>query len=359
MRRKIALILPNLDENGGQIVTCTLLKNMNREKYQVSLFVLSPYVKNRLTLMLQQENVPVNFVKINLDYNYVRSIEILYWLDNSIKKYEPDIIHVHLDTLYTWFWAIIRKKYILFTIHSEAKRIYNRISGFLFQILKKKNLITVIGVSKGISKHFCEVFGAESAITIYNPVEISNFKCERNTNENKNEIRFVHVARFSPVKNHKLLINSFAQLHKMRKNTSLMLIGDGQNLHDIKMYVSQLHLNKSIKFIGAVDDVTSFLKQSDVFVLSSKFEAFPVSVLEAMAAGLPIISTKVGGLPEVVRDNGILVEPENVNELANAMQRLVDDKKLRVKMGMLSKKYVEQYSVENIIKQYEQLYDRT
>lgn len=357
MKKKIAMILPNLDEDGGQTVVCTLLQNLDRHKYQTVLYVLSPAVENKLTYLLYQEKIPVKFAELKFDYNYIRIIFLVKWLDNVLQDFKPDIINVHLDTLYTWLWAVLKNKHIIFTVHSDAQRIYNRFSHNLFKILKKRKKITVIGVSQNISKHFCTVFGAENAITIYNPIDISHFKCKRIYTQKKDMLIFINIARFYPVKNHMLLIEAFARFYQNNQNTQLLLVGEGQEFNMIKEYVDRLQLNRVIKFTGSVNDVAPLLEQSDIFVLSSRSEAFPVSIIEAMAAGLPIIATKVGGLPEVVKDNGILVESENVIAMTDAMNYLANNQKLRENMGKLSEQYVEKYNIKNIIKQYEQIYD--
>lgn len=355
MATKIAFILSNMDEDGGQTVVCTLLKNINRSKYMVKLFVLSKEVDNKLTRQLRAVDVDIQFVNVKHDYNYIRIIEIMSWLNRVLKNYKPDVINVHLDTLYSWIWALINRKRIIFTVHSEASRISDYVSQKLFYCLKKNKLIRVIGVSDFASKSFENVFGADNVQTIYNPVDIAHFDTERSIEQN--EIRFINVARFYPVKNHKLLIEAFDKLHVSGSDARLILVGDGQEFENIKDYVAEKKLNDYVDFLGYQSDVSNLLRDSDVFVISSLSEAFPVSVIEALAVGLPIIATRVGGLPELVQKNGILVESGDSNALYQAMKQLEQDSQMRQEMARYSKEMSKNFSIEKILQQYEQVYD--
>ena len=355
MVKKIAFVMSSISIGGGETVVCTLLKNLNKEKYTVKLFVTTNEVDNTLTQELRNANIDVQFVHIKHDYNYIRTFEILSWLNKQLKSYKPDVINVHLDTLYSWMWALVKKKRIVFTVHSEAGRICNFVSKKLFHLLNRKKLIRVIGVSDFASQSFKNVFGADEIQTIYNPVDIAHFDLD--ISNEREEIVFTNVARFFPVKNHKLLIDAFEKLYRTNQNVRLELVGDGQEYENIKDYVSEKKLNDGVKFWGYKADVAEILNHSDVFVLSSLSEAFPISVIEALAAGLPVVATNVGGLPELVQDNGILVESENVDAFYQAMEKLAQDKEMRKKMGACSKEMSKNFSIDRILQQYEKVYD--
>ena len=98
-----------------------------------------------------------------------------------------------------------------------------------------------------------------------------------------------------------------------------------------------------------------YLFSSDVFVLPSTYEGLPLTLLEAMAAGLPIIATAVGGAPDIVNDNGILIQPGKKEELISAMIKLSEDSDLRNKMGEIAKKEAQKYDISEITLQYEEL----
>lgn len=151
---KIAFIISNLDEDGGQTVVCTLLENLEKSEYLPKLYVLSEKVENKLTKRLRKEKVDFEFLNKKYPYRYIRMIEIIYRLDKAMKYFQPDVIHVHLDTLYSWTWALLRKRRILFTVHSEATRINDKTALKLFENLNRKNLVKVTGVSEFATVRF-------------------------------------------------------------------------------------------------------------------------------------------------------------------------------------------------------------
>lgn len=352
---KVAFVLSNLDEDGGQTVVCTLLKNLDKNQYLPKLFVLSKEKENRLSRQLREANVEVEFLNLRYDYKGVRLIEIIHYFDRCMKLFQPDIINVHLDTLYSWFWALLRKRRIIFTVHSDAGRISDRISLRLFKKLNHKKLIRVIGVSEFASRRFKEIFSASDVRTIYNPVDIECY--DLSTKTGHEEIRFINVARFYPVKNHKLLIDAFSLVCKKIANVQLYLVGDGQEYEKIQAYVLEKNIGEKVHFMGYREDVSELLMQSDIFVMSSLSEALPVSVIEALAAGLPVVATRVGGLPELVSDNGILVETNNAVQLGDAMLALARDENKRRQMGIYSRKKSQLFQISNILFQYGRLYD--
>lgn len=120
-------------------------------------------------------------------------------------------------------------------------------------------------------------------------------------------------------------------------------------------------LTASVRLVGERDDVPELLSSSSVFVLSSSSEALPVSVLEAMAAGLPVVATRVGGVPELVVDGetGFLVPPSDAAALAAALQRLLDDPELRARLGAAGRARAEEhFALDSFVEGHLDLYRR-
>ncbi len=143
--------------------------------------------------------------------------------------------------------------------------------------------------------------------------------------------RVLMVARFSAPKDHESLIRAAVLVPKIH----LQLIGDGPDQQRMLKLANMLRLSDRCHFHGAVDDVPRRLRGAGIFVLSSRTEGLPVCIIEAMRAGLPVIASAVGGIPELVEDGvtGILVPPADPAALANALARLVEDPELARSMG--------------------------
>jgi glycosyltransferase involved in cell wall biosynthesis len=129
------------------------------------------------------------------------------------------------------------------------------------------------------------------------------------------------VGRMVPIKNLHLFLDAAAIAHQHNPNLRFLLVGDGELRADLETYVQQLHLEKAVIFTGWRRDLAQVYADLDAVVISSDNEGTPASLIEAMAAGCPVISTRVGGVPDLIRDGdtGRLVPPRDPAALANAI----------------------------------------
>jgi glycosyltransferase involved in cell wall biosynthesis len=150
----------------------------------------------------------------------------------------------------------------------------------------------------------------------------------------------------------------FAQLERTQPKVHLVFVGRGSIQRRTIGQADNRNLNRRVHFVGEVSDVMPFLSASDVFLLTSDTEGTPGAMLEAMAMGLPVVSTAVGGIPEVVRDDaGLLAAPEDEERLSDSLGLLVDDEKLRAKLGSIAKARVQsQFSLDSVTRKFLDLY---
>lgn len=169
------------------------------------------------------------------------------------------------------------------------------------------------------------------------------------------------VANFKRVKGHINLIDTVAVVHSQNPNVCLWLVGDGPLRPEIERKVRQLELESVIKVLGQRSDISEILADTDVFIMASLWEGMPNAILEAMAAKLPIVATRVGGIPEVVVDGetGFLVPPENPAAFAEKVTCLIEDRKLRQKMGEASYRRIQSaFTVDMKVREFQDLYKR-
>ena len=169
------------------------------------------------------------------------------------------------------------------------------------------------------------------------------------------------VARLVPDKDHDTLLTAFGRLAQGHPGARLWLVGNGPRREVLEQKVSDLGLAGRVKFLPATQDIRQLYRQADVFVLSSVAEALPNVVLEAMAAGLPVVATRVGGLPEAVvpEDTGLLVSPRDVTGLTAALGRLLDDPGARRNLGRRGRERVlQQFSFEAMVSRHEEVWAR-
>jgi glycosyltransferase involved in cell wall biosynthesis len=171
--------------------------------------------------------------------------------------------------------------------------------------------------------------------------------------------RIVTVARLRPEKGHDLLIEAVAVVFREFPDATLTIVGDGPLREELARRVAERGLAGQVQLAGHTDDVAGVLRQHDLFVLATRSEAFPNSVIEAMASGLAVLTTRVGGIPELVEDgrNGLLVRPDRPEELRAGLVRLLGDTDLARALGAAARAdVVSRFSFDRMVGQFTNLY---
>jgi len=169
------------------------------------------------------------------------------------------------------------------------------------------------------------------------------------------------VARLVPDKDHDTLLMAFARISGRHPDAELWLVGNGPRRSILEQQVNDLGIAGQVKFLPPARDIRHFYHQAEVFVLSSVAEALPNVILEAMAAGLPVVGTRVGGLPEAVvpEETGLLVAPRDVEGLALALERLLSDPETGRRLGRQGRqRAVELFSFRAMVSRHEEVWSR-
>jgi glycosyltransferase involved in cell wall biosynthesis len=248
-----------------------------------------------------------------------------------------------------------------FTVHGWAFSAYSGLTSFLYRIADRlmAPLTTVtICVSEnelaaGLEAGTCN---AERTLVIRNAVDLSATPRSRH---DRPIPRLIAVGRLKAPKDFMTLIRAFAALPD--GSFEAVVVGDGPDRGAVEAEIRALGLDECVRLIGERSDVPALLAESDLFVLSSRSEGLPVSVLEAMAAELPVVASSVGGLAELVLDaeTGILVPPGDTPALAAALGRLVEDRELRRRLGAAGRARAETFfDLASFRRAHVELYER-
>src|SRR3989344_1794594 len=165
--------------------------------------------------------------------------------------------------------------------------------------------------------------------------------------------------RFIQRKGIDFLLQAWKNVVKVSPKSKLLLLGDGPMLQEMRNSASQLEIKDSVYFLGHTQQILDFLQASDIFVLPSLQEGMPNSLLEAMACGLPVIATRIGGVMDIVKDgeNGILIEPADPQGLADGILRLLNDSEFARKIACNAFQTIKNsYSIDSIAARYIELY---
>ncbi|CDR23012.1 glycosyltransferase family 4 protein [Staphylococcus schweitzeri] len=170
--------------------------------------------------------------------------------------------------------------------------------------------------------------------------------------------QFVMIARFAYPKLQQNLIAAIAILKSQyRKHAHFTFIGDGLTLNDCKQQVTQAGLDNDVTFLGNVINASNLLSQYDTFVLISKHEGLPISIIEAMATGLPVIASRVGGITELVTNNGVCVKNNRPETIAKVLAEYLTADDYDALSNQSRKRYLECFTEEKMIKEVEDVYN--
>jgi glycosyltransferase involved in cell wall biosynthesis len=221
----------------------------------------------------------------------------------------------------------------------------------------------IVTVSDSIARDVVAEMGLPAAklVTVHNgiPDMVTDLVRSRGSAADEGSAVFLTIGRLATVKNQTLLLRAFALVLRARPKARLCVVGDGPEATALRTLAGELGLGDAVSLPGFRTDVRAFLAAADVFVLSSRHEGISMALLEAMQAGLPIVATRVGGVPETVVDGetGLLVASEDVEGMAEAMLRLARSADLRSEMGQRGQELqAREFSLRTMTERYLQIY---
>mgnify|MGYP004520024599 FL=1 len=356
--KKIFIAIPTLRSGGAERFATELACNINRDKFECSVIVTRKLDKTS-AFYDKLINNGIRVIDIS-DSNYIKEVVNAVKL---LRKEKPSIIHTNVGAALHMLAPIIisgTKSTHLFTAHSMGYRIFAGAKKRIVNVCFKKRWIIPVGICDTVKQSLVEAYHLKSSDVecVYNGVDTEIFyPCEKEKDDSK--IVFVSTGTLYHIKNHELLIDAFSIVHKKYSNTVLRIIGDGELREQLKNQVKELGLSNSVIFEGNQSDVAPYLRKSDIYCCTSKVEGLPISVLEAMACGLPVITTPAGGVVDIVKDgeSGFVVEAD-ATLFSEKMIDLMKNYKLRNAMSIKSREYAERYSIKNCVLGYERLYDK-
>ena len=218
----------------------------------------------------------------------------------------------------------------------------------------------VTAVSESLREDTCEALGISREIQVIpNFLDVSRFRPLHLPRPDRSRKRLVHVSNFRPVKRISALIEIFRRV-RQQVSATLVLVGDGPELPAAKAQLAAAGLEGDVEYSGEVLDVVGLFATADLFLLPSATESFGLAALEAMACEVPVVASRVGGLPEVIDDgiNGFLHEPDDLDAMVASAVRLLTDDELHRRVAVAGRAAaVERFSADRVVPQYEAAYE--
>jgi len=353
---KIVHIIQCMATGGAEKMVLDLAIQCNL-KHDVAIICLYPSRGFLYEKIAQENNIRMIFLnkKVGLDINSFKEL----W--SVLSKIKPDVVHTHLHAaIYALPWFIFhRKNARIHTVHSIATMEIEKPHRIIQRLAYKFANVVPVAISHtvqdGIMKEY-SLNGAKVPV-IYNGIDLVKFP-PKLADKNNDNFTIINVASFSKWKNQKLLIDAFYIALKERQDLRLVFVGDGKEKANVELDAKNYKIEDKIEFVGITSNVSEWLAKADVFILCSTFEGFPLSIIEAMSVGLPVISTDVGGVADVVKENinGFLVPSNDKVKLSKAILKLADDTALQNEMSAKNIEQSKKFDISIIAEEYIQLY---
>ena len=297
----------------------------------------------------------------------VMNVRLLKNLIGQIRSANPDVVHIHGLQLAGFYYALAA-----FLCHKKIILVVRGSSNEALDFPKwKKRIVNILEIWTllmsdlvyGVSDYVCrwdivtKYAGERLYGTIYNMMQIEELpddstreKIRADLNILREDVVVVSTGRITEEKGFEILCKAIVNL---RENSSLkfLIVGDGSYLEEFKQIIDGEELADRVIFTGYQKDVTPFLKAADIFVICSLHETLCNSLIEAGAVGLPLIAPAIGGLPEIVKPNntGILLKENSAEYVADAINLLSENEKLRWEYGNKAKEHIENTFAPNVI----------
>jgi sugar transferase (PEP-CTERM/EpsH1 system associated) len=356
-RIKVVHIVRTLDMGGLEMVVLDLVL---RRSARFDVAVLCLEQRGEMADRFEQAGAPVTALKLT-----ETSISRRIWLlSAALRRLRPHVVHTHNVGPHVngAVAAKFARRPVL--VHTKHGRNYGELAKrkLLFQnrvaSLLSDKIVCVSHDAANVARQMEKVAEKRIAV-IHNGIDVSRFEMSPAPCRSTETIRAIHVARLNPIKDQATLLRAVRIVVDRLPGFHLDVVGEGPAATKVKQLCGELSLSNHVRFHGMRDDVPKLLRSADLFVLSSLSEGISLTLLEAMASGLPVVATDVGGNREVVQTGttGCLVPSRDPQALADAIIRLCSNGKEAREMGMRGRQRVEQFfSVDIMVNAYEELY---
>jgi sugar transferase (PEP-CTERM/EpsH1 system associated) len=365
-RLRLLQITHDLDLGGLQQVIYNLCRTLDRDRFEISVLCLRE--KGLFANDVEALGIPVYLLEQKqqgADYFAFRKVARL------LRELRIDIVHTHntqpfFDGTIGAMLAGVRT-----VVHTDHARAFpDKLRYMVAEWAMSLYAYRVVGCSEHTSQQLMryEKIPKRKIVTIPNGIDGSRFELTIDRQAKRRELG-IHeqgsviglAVRLSDQKGITFLLQAMPRILAKHPDTTLLIAGDGDLRMDLEQEAQQLGIAARVKFCGPRKDIPELLKLLDLYVLPSKWEGLPMVILEAMAAGCPIVATDVGGNSSAVVDGvtGALVPPQDPGVLADAIIRLLDSPDLLKTYAANGKnRFRERFSAETMARQYERLYLR-
>jgi len=360
---KILLLANHLNPGGIATYTISLAQGLKNKGHLIKVASRGGEWCRRL------EELGIEHIYLSLHTKSELSPRIFFAKRELLKRLETDRVDIlHAQTRITRVLAQFMRNHSGIPFVSTAHGFYTRRLGQRFFPCWGDG---VVAISQAVKNDLVDKFKLDKRKikVIYNGIDVYRSN-KIITDQDKAQIKedlgidsekvVVSISRLSFIKGQIYLVRAMEKIARDYPGLSCIIVGEGEAEDSLRKETDNLNLGKRVRFLKSVEDTTKILSIADVFVLPTMQEGLGLAILEAMASGIPVISTNIGGIPEIIRDgtNGLLVPAQDASALAGAISRLLKDEPLRIRLALNGRETVrEKFSAERMIGESENFYE--
>ncbi len=359
---RIIQLIYSLSSGGAERFVVSLSNCLSEMGHDVEIcMLLDDTVEGRLfNIVFLRPGVQIHSMKFTTGFSLSKKRKV----EAYIQSKHPDVVHCHMNVIPYIYGLAYRDKSIRFihTLHNVAENtVRSKYQYWLNKFFYRKQIIQPVTISKKCQESYVSFYHLDNAPYIDNGCAAvepsSNYEkvCSEieDLKQGKNIPVFIHVARFNMQKNQGLLIDAFNALSEEGRKFVLLVMGNGFQTEEAMMLRNRAC--QSIYFLGEKNNVSDYLLNADAFCLTSIFEGLPISLLEALSAGVTPICTPVGGIPDVIEDGktGYLSEDINLSSYLSAIHRFLD---CRLDSDVLKRYFENNFSMLSCAEKYLKIY---
>jgi len=360
---RVLHVVSDFGVGGAEWVATNLLRTTDPEQFDVRAISLRGPISTDLEKILAQDGKPVWYMGKKRGFDPI----VLARVAHIMEHFRPQVVHTHIFALrYALPYMLWRRvPAMVHTVHNLAERELEWYERWVHRLAFRRGVLPV-AIAREVADSIRRVYGIDDFPLIPNGIPVDAFRApsiDRERWRNKEgfaptDVLFVCVAVLRAQKNPALLLEAFQRGAASDPRAHLLFVGRGPLKSELERQIGALGLHERVHLLGLRSDVPEILNAADVFVLSSDYEGNPLAVLEAMAAGKPMICTAVGGVPELLEGGyGLLVPPRDAQALSKAMSYMLESPNARQSMGEASaRRAVERFDLRVMTKAYEDLY---
>jgi glycosyltransferase involved in cell wall biosynthesis len=375
---KIKLLMLNFEFppiGGGAAHAHLNLLKQYAKRDDLSVDVLTSAAQPGLFTEKFSDNVTIYKVGLHKkDLHFWRKTEVIEWLFKSkfhyrklLKQNNYDLVHAFFGfpTAYLCYKSSKKLPYIISLRgsdvpgqHTRLKLDYKILGPLLFKPIWR-NAVLLVACSEGLKERALSFLPDVSIDVIPNGVDLNRFSPAEDA-KSSDVLRLLTVGRLSATKRIDILIEAIRILYNSGLNVHFAIVGGGQLEQKLRQIVSEANLRDIIKFTGRIESekMPQMYRRHDIFVSASMQEGMSNAMLEAMASGLPIITTRCEGVEELIKGNGFIAKSTRAEELADAVKKLAVDRELYKKMSAAARKQAENFGWDKVAQDYTERYRR-